>query len=337
MQPLSLRDLGEFGLIHRFSGALATREGVRLGIGDDAAVLDALRQPIVTVDALVEGVHYRRDWMSAEALGYKAMAVNVSDVAAMGARPVAAFIALAVSAEDDVEFLDGLYRGFEQAAARFGFTVAGGDTVRANGPGMISVTVIGECLNPERGPVLRSGAQDGDVLLVSGTLGDSAAGLHLLLHPEIEMAFEERATLIQRHLVPEPRLAEMECLLKTQPKAVHAALDLSDGLAGDARHMAKRSGLSLEIEVERLPISPQVLVLAEATGKDPVAWALSGGEDYELLLAVEPAAVDLLTETVLAVTGTRLTAIGRCLSGPPEVRVLEQGRERQTRSGFTHF
>jgi thiamine-monophosphate kinase len=202
---------------------------------------------------------------------------------------------------------------------------------------MISITIAGECLNPARGPVLRSGARDGDSLLVSGTLGDSAAGLHLLLRPELAVGAGVRAELINRHLAPTPRSREMACLLETEAGAVHAALDLSDGLAGDARHMARRSELSIEIDAERLPISTAARTAAKTAGADVVQWALAGGEDYELVLAVEPLAVPRLTEAVYGATGTLLTAIGRCVAGPAGVRILEHGVERPAQGGFTHF
>ncbi|MDQ3814945.1 MAG: thiamine-phosphate kinase, partial [Armatimonadota bacterium] len=173
---MNLYELGEFGLIARIQERLAQRAGVRLGIGDDAALLNALAAPVVTCDALVEQVHFRRDWISPRELGRKAITVNVSDIAAMGGRPVAAFITLALSDQDDVEFVEELYAGFEEAAARYDLTIAGGDTVRSPSALMLSVTLIGDAPTP----MTRGGARPGDVLLVTGTLGDAAAGLALL-------------------------------------------------------------------------------------------------------------------------------------------------------------
>ncbi|RYG71952.1 thiamine-phosphate kinase [bacterium] len=321
---MNLSELGEFGLIADLQNRLFTRTGVQLGIGDDAAVLSALQCPIVTCDALVEGIHFRRDWTTPRALGRKAMAVNISDLAAMGAEPVAAFVSLAAGPNDSVEWIRELYAGFESMAHEYRFTIAGGDTVKSLGATMISVTLIGEVYNRERGPVLRSGAQAGDMLMVTNTLGDSAAGLALLFNDEAQV-----------------RQAEMRALLNDFPNDWHAALDLSDGLVGDAAHMAKRSGVSIEINVEKLPISPACREVAQALGIDPVDWALSGGEDYELLVAVNPERAEEMAEIIEDYCDDEtLTVIGRCTAANedgPQVIVQQNGVSRSTQSAWSHF
>ncbi len=317
------RDLGEFGLIEHLAARLKQRGGVRLGIGDDAALLDALAFPVVTTDALLEGVHFRRDWTSPRALGNKAMTVNVSDIAAMGGRPVAAFVALAAGPNDDLRFLEELYAGFEAAAALYNFTVAGGDTVRSRGDLMLSITLVGEAPRP----ITRSGAQVGDVLLVTGTLGDAGAALQLLLRPEIKVESAAREFLLGRHHQPTARLAEMRAALKNDGGAIHAALDLSDGPAGDAAHIARRSGVSLGIEAEKLPISAHCFAAARALGVEALDLALAGGEDYEILFAVAPEEA-----------GTPVSAIGHCAqAGERAVLVWHAGREKNAPRGFTHF
>lgn len=334
MNNSSLQQLGEFGMIAHLQGSLTQRAGVRIGIGDDASVLESLTNPVVTCDCLVEDVHFRREWITPRQLGRKAMSVNVSDIAAMKARPVAAFVTLALSARNDLAFVEELYAGMEEIATEFNFSIAGGDTSRALGGLMLSVTLIGEC----EAPVLRSGAQVGDVLLVTGTLGDSAAGLALLQAPtEAELIdVEARHFLIDRHLNPTARWREMAALPEG---VVHASLDLSDGLAGDASHIARRSNLDLEIDVTQLPISPQCEHAAQKLEHRVLDWALGGGEDYELLLCVAPHDVSLVTEAVQNATGTRVTSIGRCVASASEPRVILRNADGliEAPQAWTHF
>jgi thiamine-monophosphate kinase len=356
---MDIRELGEFGLIERLGAMVQVRKGVRIGIGDDAALLDALSLPIVTCDALVENVHFRRDWTTARNLGYKALAVNISDIAAMGGRPVAAFVILSLGTEDDRAFVEQLYHGLEDAARQFGLTIAGGDTVRSMSGLHLGITIIGEAARP----ILRSGARPGDILLVTGTLGDSAAGLSLLqqtnkltIHvsamPEMTRKF-----VLSRHHLPTPRIREMEATLNAlnghigmhavypgEPDAdnrygLAAAVDLSDGLLGDAAHIAQRSEVTLEIEVERLPISEESRVVAKALGKDALDWALRGGEDYELLLCVVPEEVERVRSSIEQETGTKVTAIGRCVKREiNDIMLIGTNGSRQAAFGaYTHF
>lgn len=328
---MNLSSLGEFGLIARLHTNLAQRSGVRLGIGDDAAVLESLAAPIVTCDALIESVHFRLDWTTLRALGWKAMAVNVSDIAAMGGAPVAAFITLALPQNFAVEQIEELYAGMEEAAAAFDFTIAGGDTTKSPGPVMLSVALIGNA--PQ--PLLRSGARVGDVLLVTGTLGDSAAALSALQHPSA--APDE---LWQRHYRPTPRLREIHAALGIE-NAIRAALDLSDGLAGDAAHIARASNVTLEIETALLPISENCHTMAFQLQKNALTWALAGGEDYELLLCVAPEKADAV-RFAIENCGTLCTQIGQVLArenAPVMLLHKENGNKKRepAGSGFAHF
>ena len=322
---MNVSQRGEFGLIAHLHQELKTRAGTRLGIGDDGAVLDALAHPIVTTDALVENVHFRRDWTTALDLGAKAMAVNLSDLAAMGARPVAAFISLALPPDCDSEWIGELYRGMESLAARYQFTIAGGDMTAAPLV-LISVTLVGDLMPEALGqPVLRNGARLGDAVCVTGTLGDSAAGLALLQAPDVALDEAARAYLLKRHHQPMPRLELMRDLLVSNRGAIHAALDLSDGLVGDALHIARASGVTIEIDAERLPISDSCQAAARALDQSALDWALSGGEDYELCLCVEPEA------------RLELRQIGRVVAGSGQVRVFENGKRRESGTGWRHF
>ncbi len=351
---MNLSQIGEFGLIQRLQNQLETRAGTQIGIGDDCAVLNSLQTPAVTMDALVEDVHFRRDWTLPRALGRKAMAVNISDLAASGARPIAAFVSLALGARDDWEFIAQLYAGFEDAAREFGFTIAGGDTTQSRGGLMLSIALVGEVIDQKRGPILRSGAQIGDVLLVSGTLGDAAAGLEILQAREetlndaqiSQISAAARDYLLKRHHEPTPRLELMKKLLDFDAQALHAALDLSDGLAGDAAHLARSSGVVAQFEAEKLPISAFCREAAIFLGRDAHDLALSGGEDYELLLAVAPEKVPVLLQNFRS-EGFFLSEVGKCLAVDTklpdtklpdgEVVVLEHGQRRDFARGWTHF
>jgi len=303
---------------------------------------------------LIEGVHFRRDWTTPFLLGRKAMSVNLSDLAASGATPVAAFVSLGVSTpltEEDgaLGWLESLYDGFQSAADEFGFTLAGGDTARTSQEIMISITMIGQVENQCRragAPILRSGARAGDALLVTGTLGDSAAGLFLLEHPEIKVSPVTRAALLDRHLNPSARGREMRAALLAAAGStpITAALDLSDGLAGDAAHIAARSQLQLQIETAKLPISAACLEVAKAARAagffvSASDWALSGGEDYELLLCIMPDFIDVVAQSVESETGTKITHLGYCLQkASPAVALLDAaGKLESTSRAWTHF
>ncbi|HEY0076389.1 MAG TPA: thiamine-phosphate kinase [Abditibacteriaceae bacterium] len=324
---MNLASLGEFGLIGRLRNSLALRPGVQLGIGDDAAVLESITSPIVTCDALIEGIHFRLDWTGLRDLGWKSLAVNLSDIAAMGGTPIAAFVALALPSHFTVEQVEEIYKGMEECAREFAFTIAGGDTTKSPGPLMISVTLIGNTPHP----ILRSGAQVGDVLLVTGTLGDAAAALECLQNSQ--PAPDE---ILQKHHRPSPRLREMHAALQI-PNAVRAALDLSDGLAGDAAHIAHASDVTLEIETDLLPISQACRAIAEIQNNTPLDWALRSGEDYELLLCVAPEQAQAV-QNAIEQTGTSCTVIGRVLPRESAPVMLKSKEMRESaRGGFAHF
>lgn len=352
---MRLRELGEFGLIDRWNARLTKRDGVILGIGDDAAVLAAMKSPVVTCDALVEGVHFRRDWTTARALGRKAMSVNVSDIAAMGAQPIAAFVNLSLSAAmvesaDTLAWLDELYAGFEDVANMHNFTVAGGDIARAPHDFSIGVTLVGEAAGEtqrQSTPVLRAGAAPGDVLIVTGTLGDAAAGLFLLAHPQCETDSAAREYVLQRHREPTARLREMQAALCVQnaqgTRAITAALDLSDGLVGDAKHLARRSGIAAAIETGCLPISESARCVARDAAAqgfevNALEWALGGGEDYELLLAVSAEYADAVCAAITSATSTQATIIGHCEGSTPTVTLVSaDGTREKAGDAWRHF
>ena len=311
--------MSELALIERIAARARRRPGTELGIGDDAALLSVGGTAVVTQDLLVEGVHFRRETAAPRDLGHKALAVNLSDLAAMAAEPVAALVGLCLPpggvGDDEV---DEIYAGVEALAARHGVTVAGGDTTA--GPAlMLAVTAVGRAASGIS-PVLRSGARPGDVLCVTGALGASAAGLLLLERPGLASAVTAPVAerLRAAHLRPEPRLAAGRSLARAGARAM---LDLSDGLALDALRMARASGVRAVVEPGALPVAEGVAEVAAAAGEDPGRLAAAGGEDYELLAALPPEAV----EAARRAAPCPLTPVGRLEEGPPELAGVEPG------------
>ncbi len=258
-----------------------------LGIGDDAAFLPSGAQGwLMSQDMLVEDVHFRTSWATPEQIGAKAAEVNLSDMAAMGATPQFALTSIAIAANSSLNWVRRLYRGLYAAFSPRGVVIVGGDTVAGPGKLVLDVTILG--IPAPTGPVLRRGAQVGDRLLISGTLGDSYAGLVLLSQRRGHATDrQDGASLVRAHLEPK---AQVELGAQVAP-LVHAMTDLSDGLAAELVEVIDVGGLGAEIWLESLPISSDVHALAKRLGEDPTRWAVFGGEDYQLLMAVDPARV----------------------------------------------
>jgi thiamine-monophosphate kinase len=291
--------LGEFDVIELFRSSRPGRPWVRDGIGDDCAVLDvgAGRALLVTTDMLVERVHFRLDLGTPRALGWKSLAVNVSDVAAMGGTPEAAFLALGFVRDLPLGALLGFRDGLAACAAAFGVDLLGGDTVSSRQDLVLCLTVLGTAAAGE--VVRRSGAQAGDVVVAGGPVGDSAAGLHLLLAEAdgcpVDLAPVHREPLLRAHLEPQPQVA-LGRALATRHLAT-AMIDVSDGVLMDLSHVCDRSGTGAVVEAAALPVTDACRAAAAALGRDPLAWALGGGEDYILIATVPP---DRLEEAVAA-------------------------------------
>lgn len=284
-----ISSLGERDLIERIRQRLTTPvpDFVRLGIGDDAAVLRADRgaDDVITTDALVEGVHFRRDWTSLRAIGHKALAVNLSDLAAMGAVPRAALVSLILPAELPLDGFDDLITGLVGLAAATKTTIVGGNIARSSGPLVIDVTAIGS-VRPRR-LLRRAGARAGHRLYVTGTVGSAAAGLGMLASGRERSAFnEEQLACIDRHERPEPRLRFAGIVAKTAAAA--ACIDLSDGLADAATRLASAANLGVIVDGSAVPVTAAATSWFAAAGGNPVRAAISGGEDYELAFAVAP-------------------------------------------------
>jgi thiamine-monophosphate kinase len=311
--------MGEFDLLARMRERLPPiGSRVRLGSGDDAAISVPGGATATSVDALVEGVHFRREQGSLAQIGRKALATALSDLAAMGAEPGEAYVVLGVPADLDEDGCLELLDGLAELAAATGTSLAGGDLTRA--PALtLTTTAVGHAPNPEH-LVTRSGARPGDVLALTGELGGAAAGLMVLEHgAELGSHFQphsgsefERDELIRRQLEPRPRLAAGRALAAAGATAM---IDLSDGLGGDAGHIAAASGAGLGIEAAALPLAAGVADVAAAAGRNPLQLAVSGGEDYELLVALPAECFERARTAVEEAAGLALTRIGEVFAG----------------------
>ena len=310
MTPIS--EIGEFGLIDRIEAVLGepANENLIAGIGDDAAVYrvaDNLAH-VVTTDGLIEGVHFDLSFNPMEHLGAKALTVNISDIVAMNAEPKYATIMLGVPGHVSVEMVETFYRGAKKACDAYGVTIVGGDMTGARQL-TISVTVIGEA-DPAN-VVFRRGAEPGDMLCVTGDLGSAFAGLRVLLRERVELQekgeeFTPKVSsyryVVNRVLTPVARLGFIRQLAQSgvRPKAM---IDVSDGLASEVNHLARKSGCGATVHAARLPIHPETKTVAGELGESPVHFALNGGEDYELVFAVAPDDVEKLDPGAMTVIG----------------------------------
>jgi thiamine-monophosphate kinase len=331
----TLAELGERGLIARLRHRLPPPgPDVLVGIGDDAAAVSWGGETLLlTTDTLLEGVHFRRSTATLRDIGAKAIAVNVSDIAAMGGEPRYALLAMALPPSFAVAEVDELYAGVQDMARQHGVTLVGGDTCAAPGGVVLSVTLVGRVAGA---PLRRSGARPGDAILVTGTLGASAAGLAVLErgHGGLPSAIVE--AVVRPHRVPTPRVAESR-LIRASGWAT-AMIDLSDGLVTDLGHVAVESRVGARIDVDVLPVSEATRAVAGALGVDPLGWALSGGEDYELLFTVAPDRVTELTRAVTERLGTPVHRIGEVRPLDEGVRFVDQGgRPHAVEPGFDHF
>jgi len=306
--------MGEFELLARVRERLGPPgPRVRVGSGDDAAVTVPGGATATSVDAVVEGVHFERAQAAPTQIGRKALGAALSDLAAMGAEPGEAYVALGVPPDLDEEGCLELVEGIAALALETGTTVAGGDVTRASALSL-AVTVVGHAARAEQ-LIGRGGAEPGDVLVLSGELGGAAAGLLLLRKPELAAGLPEEtvARLRRRQLEPTPRLGAGLALARAGARAM---IDLSDGLGGDAGHLAAASGVGLRIDAGALPLAPGLEELAAAAGLDPLRLAVSGGEDYELLAALPPDRLEQARRLVAAgAEEVGLTRIGEAVAG----------------------
>ena len=324
---------GEFELIARYFAPLAEAAPGAQGLLNDAAVFDPARADslVLTLDTMVEGVHF----LAADPpglIGRKLLRVNLSDLAAMGARPRGYLLATAFPKDLDEAWIAAFAAGLAEDQAVFGIALYGGDTVSTPGPLTLSLTAFGEV--PQGRALSRAGARAGDLVYVSGTIGDGALGLRVLRGEYPALTAAERAALAARYQLPEPRLALGEAL--AAQGLASAAIDVSDGLVADLAHITQASGVAAEVEAGSVPLSPAARA---ALSSDPalLPGLLSGGDDYELLFSAAPERAGELADLAQALD-LPLAPIGRLLAGSG-VRVLYQkGREMDlSETGWRHF
>lgn len=325
---MRLGDTSEFELIDRLTSGLATRPDVVLGVGDDAALLelDSGMLLVATCDVQVEGRHFVRGVAAPEEIGRKALAVNLSDIASMGATPRWALVSLLLPPALDVSVLDGIYTGLRALAATYDVAVVGGNVSATDGLLAIDVTLLGAA--PRERVLRRDGGRPGDVILVTGSLGGAAAGLLAVVKEPGAATVPEPALEQARRALVDPSPRVREGLALAAAGVVTAMLDISDGVASDLRHLCDRSDVGAELDAAAIPIDPASGIIASAYGRDPLALALSGGEDYELLFTVPPAAVRTAIEAVRTAGGTA-TVVGRLTASSAGVRLrLPDGATR---------
>lgn len=326
---MDLRSLGEFGLIDRIAARISPLQGVRRGIGDDAAAVEPStgRIQLMTSDMLLEGVHFDLSYTPPELLGRKSLAVNLSDIAAMGGDPRWFLLSLALPSSLSLEFVDRFVTGLLSMADEHHVALIGGDTCSSRSGLVINIALVGE-QHPER-VTYRTGARPGDLVCVTGTVGDSGLGL-LQLRAGIT-----DGGAVSRHLDPAPRCATGKALAEAGIPT--AMIDLSDGLLADLGHILKLSAAGARIVTELVPLSSHFREAALRFAEDPLHLAMTGGEDYELLLTLPPDRLDDADSLALE-TGVPLTVIGEITSEPGlSVRDRDGKSHDAAIRGFSHF
>ncbi len=322
-----LRDIGEFGLHRRIQEILGNPSpGVLVGIGDDAAVIQSTSRPLVmTQDAMVEGIHFRTAWTTAADLAYKALAANISDLAAKAAQPLYGLIALGIPGDTPISWLEEFYQTLAHLRHEWGLEIIGGDTV-ASPRIVVSITAIGSLIPPE--PVRIDSARVGDRILVTGTLGDATAGLEILEHPRESSSEEFSPFLIQRFRRPLPRLRESQAIVSTVLPS--SMTDISDGLARDLPKLCHASGVGAKVMAENLPRSRELCMYTPESTR----YAWKGGEEYELLFTLPPDQVERFHRDWDS-SRCRLTVIGEITDLREGIRV--DGLDISDPAGFDHF
>jgi len=330
---MKLQEIGEFGLIDLIKqGTINDPGSIVAGIGDDAAVIRPHPQhlQLLTTDMLVEDIHFSLKTTTPWQLGYKAMAVNFSDIAAMGGRPRHAVVAVAIPPVLTVEFIINMYDGMKAICKEYGVNIAGGDTVASRQGLVINVTVVGEAVSGN--VVLRSGAQPGDIVAVTGPLGSSGGGLALLQRGEWEK-FSFAPPLVAAHLTPRPQV-ELGTLLAAH--GVSSMDDISDGLASEVHEIAAASKVGMVIDAAKIPLAPELIAASKFLGKPPLDYALYGGEDYQLLVTLSPETFDRLIKEFGA---NILTPIGRVVPSAEGVLLVADDGQASPLAphGYNHF
>lgn len=337
MESRPIRELGENRVVSRFRALASGTLGpdVVVGPGDDAAVITSPGDGLMLLacDMMVEGIHFRKDWAEPRQIGWKAMVQNLSDIAAMGGQPAAAVASIAATGDVSEEYVCAMAEGLAAAASRYGAALAGGDFVGSTGPLVVDVAITG-WVERER-MLLRRGARSGDALLVTGHLGAAAAGLAARQQGLVEAESSLLAEAIRAHHEPRPRLAEANAIAGAG--CATSMMDLSDGLAEDLPRLCQQSGVGARVRSQAVPIHRACSFVADRLGMNGRHLAVTGGEDYELLLTCPPDGVSELKAAVSEASGTTLTVIGEIIGDEEVVLVDADGSDRSLGRGFDHF
>lgn len=303
-------------------------KGVVVGIGDDAAVLrvSSREDLVVTTDSLVEGRHFERAWLTPREIGWKVAAASLSDIAAMGATPRWALVSLVLPSSVSALYAEAIERGVAEHLARYRATIVGGNIASTDGPLVCDMTLVG---THTRDSAWKRAAKKGDAIVIAGTLGAAAAGVTLLRERR------SNPTLLRAYRKPTPRLDVARAL--AGQKSIHGAIDTSDGLSSDLIHMCEASGLGCELDASALPIPPAVRAFCAARGKSAVAWALHAGEDYALLLSVDPQRAAAVCRMIRN-SGARASVVGCFTASRGVYGIIENGRVRKFEArGWDHL
>jgi thiamine-monophosphate kinase len=334
----TVADCGEHGLIARIRARLTTAPWVVVGPGDDAAVIDPVRGAleVVTTDAQIEGVHFDRRFVPPEAIGHRALAVNLSDLAAMGSRPRAALLSLALPDSLELLAFDRIIDGLLALAGRYGVVLIGGNITRTSGPMVLDVTAIGSV--HRRRILTRAGARPGDEVYVTGTLGEGACGL-LRLRDAMNGPTGAASIQIEQeraawYLRPDPRIRAG--VLLGRNRAATSCIDLSDGLADGLRQIAQASSVGVTLFAGAIPITAASREWLSRSGRDPIESAVQGGDDFELVFTARPRQAGRLRGVRRQLGDLPITRIG-VVTRAPRLLIRDERGERELPEGYEHF
>ncbi|KUK11453.1 MAG: Thiamine-monophosphate kinase [Clostridia bacterium 41_269] len=333
---MRVSDIGEFGLIDLIKNdTLYNPSDVVVGIGDDTAVLKHPPEKLLlaTTDMMIENVHFVVMPDNGEQIGYRAMAANVSDIASMGGFPTHAMISIGVRPEMEASYIEQVYNGLKKCSKLYGVNIVGGDTVSSPQNLVINVALLG--VVEQENYLLRSGAKPGDIILVTGYLGDSRAGLELITN-RVKVSKKTEEYLLKRHYYPTPRVKEIRAALKAAP--INSADDISDGLGNEIHEIASASNVGAVIWFDSLPISDAVKEVADLTKKDLLDYVLFGGEDFEIVMTADPENAELIAKVIKDETGTEATIIGKIVDRSEGILLFRDNQYKKIeKKGYIHF
>lgn len=326
---MNLRAIGEFGLIEQLQKKIKTKnKEVIYGIGDDCAVIlkDKKTYQIITTDMLAEDIHFSQKYFSPYQIGYKSVAVNFSDISSMGGIPKYILVSIGLNKNISLKFVDELFKGIKHLCNKFGVDIIGGDTISSKKM-VINIVCIGEV--KKENLILRSGAKVGDIILVTGYLGNSRCGLEILKKSKIKN--QKSKTLIKSHLAPAVRIKEVQEILKACK--VNSMIDISDGLSGDILKLAKASKVGVRIYKDKIPISKECKKFCKENNLNYMDIALSGGEDYELVFTVEKKNLEKYKKLPF-----KITEIGEIINKKEGYLIVENDKTMPlVDKSFNHF